>query len=133
MAIRKKAATAGTPAPTSGEKGKQAFKVEVVHVKTYVCPNGDAYYSGRPYTVTAEKRAELFKYMDSNGIPYFRDYDPARYKKPVKDGPTNLHTEEKEAGQAADASGEIDTAEGRPEGVVRLPKSMRRTDKGVTV
>ena len=129
MAIRKKAAT---EQEKSTQKGKQAFKVEVVNVKTYVCPNGDAYYSGRPYTVTAEKRAELFKYKDDAGVPYFRDYDPARYKKPVKDGPTNLHTEEPEQ-QGVDAEGEIDTAEGKPEGVVRLPRSMRRTDKGVTV
>jgi hypothetical protein len=132
--IRKKPAVVPGQPEGNSSNGKQAHKVEVVHVKTYVTPTGDAYYAGRSYTVTPEKRAELFKFKDEAGVPYFRDYDPARYKKPVKDTPENLHEAAGggDGGTAAAAeaeSGEIDTAQG----VVRLPKKMRRSEKGVTV
>src|SRR3990172_1992481 len=99
MVIRKKAAATPGDAGVKAD-GKQFYKVEVVHVKTYVAPNGDAYYSGRAYTVT----------------------------------PENLNTEEGQPQATASTEpGEIDTAVARPEGVMRLPKSMRRTEKGVTV
>jgi len=131
MAIRKKAAVVDAAAPAAGKKTQ--FAVEVVHVKTYVTPNGDAYYAGRIYHVTPEKRVELFKFSDTSGVPYFRDYDPARYKKPVSNEPTNLNKEDAGpiagAAQGVDAEGEIDTAQG----VVRLPRGMRRSEKGVTV
>jgi hypothetical protein len=133
MAIRKKAAT--DPAGVKAED-KQNYKVEVVHVKTYVAPNGDAYYAGRAYTVSPEKRVELFKFRDPAGVPFFRDYDAARYKKPVKDTPENLNEEVGQPdAQASTQAGEIDTAVAKPEGVVRLPRAMRRTEggKGVTV
>src|SRR3990172_8107081 len=129
MVIRKKAGATPGDAGVKAD-GKQFYKVEVVHVKTYVAPNGDAYYSGRAYTVTPEKRAELFRFKDPAGVPFFRDYDPARYKKPVKDTPENLNTEEGQPQATASTEpGEIDTAVARPEGVMRLPKSMRRTEK----
>lgn len=127
MTIRKKAADGAVAVPAVEGKSPKVLKVEVVHVKTYVTPNGDAYYAGRVYNVTPEKRMELFKFADTASVPYFRDYDPARYKKPDTGQPANLNKEDAgKVGQEAE-SGEIDT------GVTRLPKPMRRTEKGVTV